>query len=296
MKKRKFGNTGLEITSVGLGTWVFGGWPWNEVNEAECEKALEAALEAGVNLIDTAPVYGFGKSEVIVGRALKKLGKREEIVLASKQGFTWDKDNPRKIKKDSSKKAVFREIDESLKRLQTDWIDIYQIHWPDTETPFGETMEAMLKLKDQGKIKVIGVSNFNVEQIQECLKYAPLESLQPPYNYFQKDIEKEVLPFCVENNIATLTYGTLCKGMLTGKFNLNNKPKDPVRRETWDPIFEDKKYKECLEEVENLKKQASEESITVGQWAIRWTTQQPGVTCALIGARNPKQVKENFSM
>ncbi|OGQ05786.1 MAG: hypothetical protein A2W61_00080 [Deltaproteobacteria bacterium RIFCSPLOWO2_01_44_7] len=296
MLKRKFGKTNLEVTPIGLGTWVFGGWPWNEINEKECEAALETAIGAGINLIDTAPIYGFGRSEEIVGRTLRRLKVREKIVLATKQGFSWDDGKKRNVRKDCSKKAVFREIDESLKRLQTDWIDIYQIHWPDENTPIGETMEAMLKLKDQGKIKVIGVCNYNAEQMKECLKYAPLESSQPPYNYFQRDIEKEILPFCIEHKFGTLTYGTLCKGLLTGKFGIDKKPNDPVRQQTWDPIFETKRYEECLAEIEKLKKQAAEENLTVGQWVIRWAINQPGVTCALVGARNPKQVKENTTI
>ncbi len=153
----------------------------------------------------------------------------------------------------------------------------------------------LLRLKEEGKIRAIGVSNFIVAQMEEAMKFAPVESLQPPYNYFKRDIEKEILPFCVEKNIGTLTYGTLCKGLFTGKFNAENKPKDLVRNESWDPLFETARYKECLLELENLKQKAAEENLKLGEWAIRWVIQQPGVTCALIGARNAKQVKENMA-
>lgn len=295
MRKRKFGNTKLEVTPVGLGTWVFGGWPWKETDEKECEKALEAALELGVNLVDTAPVYGFGRAETIVGRVLKRTGLREKVVLATKFGLCWSGEKQKKIWADISRKNLLREIDESLKRLQTDRVDIYQIHWPDVKNPLSATMETLARLKEEGKIGVIGVSNFNVSQMKEAIRHAPVESLQPPYNYFNRDVEKEILPFCVEKNIGTLTYGTLCKGLLTGKFGADNRPKDTVRSGSWDPVFSDAHYGDSLREVDKLKKKAAEEGLTVGEWAIRWTLEQPGVTCALVGARNANQVRENFS-
>ena len=294
MNKRKLGTTGLEVSPLGLGTWVFGGWPWAESKEQDFEKAIEKAIELGINLIDTAPIYGFGKAETIVGRTLKRLGLREKIILATKQGLSWDSN--KRIGHDCSKKKVFEEIDASLKRLQTDRIDIYQVHWHDPAIQIGETMEAFLKLKDQGKIRVIGVSNYNVVQMEEALRYAPVQTLQPPYNYLQRDIEKEILPFCMEHKIGTLTYSTLCKGMLTGKFSRENRPQDLVRKEKFDSVFEEKNYLHALDEVEKLKEEAAEEEMTVGQWVIRWTTQQPGVACALIGARNAMQVEENFSV
>ncbi|MDO8527269.1 MAG: aldo/keto reductase [Deltaproteobacteria bacterium] len=290
MEKRLFGKTCFKISPLGLGTWVFGGWPWNEVSEAECEKTIEKALSLGINLIDTAPFYGFGRAEEIVGQTLKRLKKREEVVLATKAGLCWEKGKKKKAWRDVSKKNILREIDESLKRLQTEWIDIYQIHWPDEKTEIGETMEAMFELKECGKIKVIGVSNFSAEQMRECLKYAPLESLQAPYNYFQREIEKEILPFCIENNIGVLSYGTLRKGLLTGKFNLENRPNDPVRQPAWDPMFAPENYSKCLKEIEELKIKADEKNIPLAQWVIEWTLEQPGITCALAGARNASQL------
>ncbi len=283
------------VTPVGLGTWVFGGWPWNESSDKDSESALEAALDLGVCLIDTAPIYGCGRAERIIGRTLKRLKKRDDLILSSKFGLCWEEGKRKKIWKDASSKNLLREIDDSLKRLETDRIDIYHLHWPDEKTPIGETMETLLLLKEKKKIGKIGLSNFNLSPLQEACRYAPVEVLQVPYNYFARDIEKEILPFCIEKNIVTLTYGTLCKGLLTGKFSGDKKPNDPVRNRSWDAIFAEENYEKCLNEIETLKIKAAVENLTLAQWAIRWTMHQPGVTCALIGARNAKQVRENFT-
>lgn len=295
MQKRKFGKTNLEVTPVGLGTWVFGGWPWHSVREKDCEAAIEAALEGGVNLIDTAPVYGGGRSEVIVGRTLRRLGVREQVVLTTKAGLSWAPEGiKKKVWHDNSSRTLRKELEASLKRLQTDFIDIYQIHWPDEKTPLAETMEAMRRFKEEGKIKVIGVSNFNREQVRESLKYAPVESLQPSFHYFKQEAAKDLFPFCLEQGLGTLTYGTLCKGLLTGKFSLEKRPNDPVRNASFDEVFEREHYRKSLQELESLKKRSAEAGLTLAQWVIRWTIQQPGVTCALVGARHPKQVRENL--
>lgn len=284
----------MNKSRIGLGTWVFGGWPWNEPNEKECERVVEKALELGVSFVDTAPIYGFGRSEKIVGRALKNLKARDRVVLATKCGLSWE-EGKRKIWKDSSQKTILKEIDESLTRLQTDWIDLYQVHWPDPHVSIEETMTLLQKLKEEGKIRMVGVSNFSVSKIEGCLKHAEVQSVQVPYNYFQREIEKELLPFCIKQGIQVITYGTLCKGLLTGKFSLRNKPKDPVRSPNWDPLFEEDRYKNCLHEIENLKEKAKEQGLSMGQWAIRWTIMQAGVTSALVGCRTVKQTVDNVS-
>lgn len=293
MRLRDFGKTGLKITAVGLGTWVFGGWPWNTSSEKDCEAAVEAALACGVGLIDTAPVYGFGRAEKIVGRVLRRLRARERIVLATKCGLSFE-EGKRKVWHDASAAAIRRGIEESLKRLQTEWIDIYQVHWPDAATPIQETMEALLQLKEAKKIRAIGVSNFSAAQLEEAMRYAPVASLQPPYNYFQRESELELLPFCASAGLGVLTYGTLCKGLLAGKFGAENKPRDLVRSPKWDAVFGPERYEKCLAEVERLKVEARETGFTLGQWAIRWALKNPAVTCALVGARNARQARENF--
>ena len=296
MSKRKLGKTDLEVTPIGLGTWVFGGWPWNESSEKDCEQALETALEMGVNLIDTAPIYGDGRSEKIIGETLARLRVREKIILCTKVGIGFENGNGTKVWKNASRQTILKELDKSLKRLKTDWIDLYQIHFPDDKTPFQQTFETLLELKESQKIKAIGISNFSVAQMQESLSYAPIASLQPPFNYFERESEKELFPFCVKNEIGTLTYDTLCKGLLTGKFTFENRPKDLVRRDSWDPLFEKERFEACLGQIEVLKQKAKEENLTLAQWVIRWTLQQPGVTSVLVGARNAKQVRENCKM
>ena len=293
MIRRMLGKTGFEVAPIGLGTWVFGGWPWNEASEKDCEAAIETALELGINLVDTAPIYGDGKSETIVGKTLERLNAREHVVLCTKVGIGFENGNGTKVWKNASRRTLLAEFDKSRKRLKTDFIDLYQIHFPDEKTPFQETFQTLCELRESGKIKAIGVSNFSAAQMKECLDLAPIATLQPPFNYFEQEIEKELLPFCIANNIATLTYDTLCKGLLTGKFNLENRPRDTVRKASWDPLFEPERYAECLKEIEKLKIKAKEEGLTLAQWAIQWTIQQPGITCALVGARNAAQVKEN---
>lgn len=293
MRLKDFGKTGLKVTAVGLGTWVFGGWPWNESSEKDCEAAVETALACGVGLIDTAPVYGFGRAEKIVGRVLRRLRARERVVLATKCGLSFEPGS-RKVWHDASAAAVRREIEESLKRLQTERIDIYQVHWPDAATPIAETMEALVRLREEKKIRAIGVSNFSVALLEEAMRHAPVAGLQPPYNYFQRESEAQLLPFCTSAGLGTLTYGTLCKGLLTGKFGAENKPRDLVRSPKWDGVFGPDRYAKCLGEIEGLKVKAREAGLTLSQWAIRWALKNPAVTCALVGARNAKQAKENF--
>ncbi len=217
-----------------LGTWAIGGWMWGGTEEQESIETIHKAFELGINMIDTAPAYGFGKSEEIVGKALKQYGHRENIILATKVGLEW-KDG--QVFRNSSRQRIMQEIDDSLKRLQTDYIDVYQIHWPDTSVPFEETAQALLSLRESGKIHAIGVSNFSTIQMKEFLKFAPIHTSQPPYNLFERAIEKDLLPFTEKSGIITLAYGALCRGLLSGKMNSDTKFKgDDLRKN--DPKFQ----------------------------------------------------------
>jgi aryl-alcohol dehydrogenase-like predicted oxidoreductase len=200
--------TQLRVSRVALGTWAMGGWMWGGTDERESIATIQAALDQGINLIDTAPAYGFGVSEEIVGRALQPAGLRSQTIIATKVGLEW---RDGKVYRNASRDRILREIDESLGRLRTDHIDIYQVHWPDPLVPIEETAEAMRTLYDQGKIRAIGVSNFSVAQMERFRSVAPLHVLQSPYNLFERTIEAEILPYCHANDIATLGYGALCR-------------------------------------------------------------------------------------
>lgn len=290
MKLRDFSNTGMKVTPIGLGTWVIGGWMWGGADEQDAIEAIIVSIEQGINLIDTAPVYGFGKAESIVGKALKKLDRREKLVISTKFGLEWDAKE--RIRRNSSRDRIRKELNDSLERLQTDYIDIYQVHWPDSYTPFEETMSELVNLQNAGKIRAIGVSNFTVAQLEQCRKVAPVCALQPPFNLFEQESAVELLPYCIKNTIGTLTYGTLCRGMLTGKFSKQDTfPKGDLRK--FDPKFKGAEFIMYLKAVEKLKAYAEKKNGTVAQLAIEWTINQPGVTCALIGARNRVQAEEN---
>lgn len=290
VEKVRFGQTDLEVSEVVLGTWVTGGWAWGGSDEKDSTMAILRALELGINFIDTAPVYGFGKSELIIGQALREWGTTKGIVLATKCGLEWDeKEN---IRRNASPERIRKEVEDSLKRLGVDRIDLYQIHWPDPHTPFETSMETMVKLREEGKIRYIGLSNFNREQIESCLKAGPVHSLQPPYNLFEREAEKEILPFCKEKGIATLVYGGLCRGLLTGKFTGEEKfPKGDLRR--GDPKFKPDRFKQYTKAVDELKKLAAKYNKTMAQFALRWALQQPGVTTVIAGARTAQQVEDN---
>lgn len=290
MDKIRFGKTELDVSVIVLGTWVTGGWAWGGSDEKDAILAILRSLELGVNFIDTAPVYGFGKSELIVGKALKEWGEHKNVVVATKCGLEWDeKEN---IRRNSSPKRIMDEADQSLKRLGLDCIDLYQIHWPDSKTDFESSMEAMLKLRESGKIRHIGLSNFNCEQVKACLKAGPVQSLQPPYNLFERAAESELLPFCRSRGIATLGYGGLCRGLLTGKFSGDEKfTKGDLRR--GDPKFKPDRFKQYTKAVDALKKIAAKYHKTVAQLALRWALRPEGVTAIIAGARNAAQAEDN---
>jgi aryl-alcohol dehydrogenase-like predicted oxidoreductase len=277
--------TGLQVSRVTLGTWAIGGWMWGGTEEVESIATIRAALAHGINLIDTAPVYGFGRSEEIVGKALAD-GLREHALIATKCGLDW---HDGKITRNGSRERILREIEDSLERLKTDRIDIYQVHWPDPSRPIAETARTMRELFEQGTIRAIGVSNFSVEQMDEFRKSSPLHVLQPPYNLFERGIEKEILPYCRKHGIATLGYGALCRGLLSGRMRADTKfSGDDLRRH--DPKFQPNRFPQYLEAVARLEHFARERYGThVIDLAVRWVLDQ-GITTALWGARRPDQL------
>jgi len=279
--------TQLRVSRVALGTWAMGGWMWGGTDKREAVATIRAALDQGINLIDTAPVYGFGVSEEIVGQAVAAAGLRAQAVIATKVGLEW---RAGKVYRNATRGRIMREIDESLRRLRTDYIDIYQVHWPDPLVPIEETAEAMRTLHDQGKIRAIGVSNFSVEQMERFRKVAPLHVLQPPYNLFERAIEGEILPYCRANNIATLGYGALCRGLLSGRMRADTTFEgDDLRR--LDPKFQPPRYAQYLTAVGQLDQLAQDfYQRRVIQLAVRWMLDQ-GISVALWGARHPDQLQ-----
>ena len=279
--------TSLKVSRVALGTWAIGGWMWGGTDEAESVSTIHAALEHGINIIDTAPAYGFGRSEEIVGKAIDEAHLRSRVHIATKGGLEW-KDG--KVFRNASRTRLLQEAEDSLRRLRTDYIDVYQVHWPDPLAAVEETAEAMHTLFKQGKIRAIGVSNFSVGQIERFRRVAPLHVLQPPYNLFERDIEADLLPYCRKNKIATLGYGALCRGLLSGRIQPNTKfDGDDLRRT--DPKFQQPRFAQYLAAVERLDRLARRRfGKRVIHLAIRWMLDQ-GITTALWGARRPDQLQ-----
>jgi len=290
MEYRKLGD--LEVSVIGYGAWGIGGAPfWKNEGDKKSIDSIKASFDQGINIFDTAPVYGFGHSEELIGKALKPV--REKVILATKCGLRWDKESLSALRKDASRKSILEEIDQSLKRLGTDWIDLYQVHWPDVETSHQETMETLLEIQEQGKIRSIGVSNYSAAQIKECSQYAKIISLQPEYSLLAREIEKETVPLCIENDIGIIAYSPLSSGVLTGKYDKNTKFKD-WRGKGIIGTFTGEGYTENISKVDLLKVIALEEGKTCGQMAINWVLRQPGLTTALVGVKNPVQMEENL--
>jgi aryl-alcohol dehydrogenase-like predicted oxidoreductase len=277
--------TALEISGVALGTWAIGGWMWGGTDEAESIATIRAAVEHGVNVIDTAPVYGFGRSEEIVGKALEG-SLRSRVLIATKVGLEWERG---RVFRNASRARILQEVDASLRRLRTDRIDVYQVHWPDPLVPIEETAEVMRSLFEQGKIRAIGVSNFSVEQMERFRQVTRLHVLQPPYNLFERGIEQDVLPYCRKNNIATFGYGALCRGLLSGRMRVTSRFEGDDLRRT-DPKFRDPRFAQYLAAVERLDQFAQKHfGRRVIHLAVRWVLDQ-GITTALWGARHPGQL------
>jgi aryl-alcohol dehydrogenase-like predicted oxidoreductase len=278
--------TSLKVSRVAIGTWAIGGWMWGGTDDGESIATIRAAIDHGINVIDTAPAYGFGRSEEIVGKAIAEARLRSRIILATKTGLNWENGN---VFRNASRARIMREVEDSLRRLRTDYIDIYQVHWPDPLTPIEETADAMLTLFEQGKIRAVGVSNFSVGQMERFRRVAPLHVLQPPYNLFERDIEAELLPYCVRNEIAVLGYGALCRGLLSGRMRQDTAfSGDDLRRS--DPKFREPRFRQYLAAVQQLDQVAQQRfGKRVIHLAVRWMLDQ-GVTTALWGARHPGQL------
>jgi aryl-alcohol dehydrogenase-like predicted oxidoreductase len=286
MESAEIADTGLRISRVGLGTWAIGGWMWGGTDTVEAIETIHAAFDHGINLLDTAPVYGFGASEEIVGKALATGGLRSRAVLASKVGLNWRDGKPFR---DASRPRIMAEFEGSLRRLQTDHIDIYQVHWPDPKVAMAETADAMRTLFEQGRIGAIGVSNFSTAQMDEFRRTAPLHVVQPPYNLFERGIESDILPYCRKHGIATLGYGALCRGLLSGAMRAHTRfSGDDLRRS--DPKFRQPRFAHYLAAVARLDQLAKAGyGKSVIDLAVRWDLDQ-GITAALWGARRPDQL------
>lgn len=277
-----------KVSRIGLGTWAIGGWMWGGTDEAQSIQTIIAAFGKGINIIDTAPIYGFGRAEEIVGKVISEFGERKNIVIATKVGLEWKNG---RVVRNSSSRRILKELDDSLKRLRTDYIDIYQVHWPDCEAPIEETARAMKNLYDTGKIRAIGVSNFSPKQMDKFRTAAPLHISQSPYNLFERMIEDDILPYCRKNNIILLTYGSLCRGLLTGKMKPETTFIGDDLRKT-DPKFKSPRFLQYLKAVEKLDNFAQNRyHKQVLHLAIRWLLDQIGVGVALWGARKPGQLE-----
>jgi aryl-alcohol dehydrogenase-like predicted oxidoreductase len=277
----------MTMPRVGLGTWAIGGWMWGGSDEAESIRTIHAALDLGITLIDTAPVYGFGRAEEIVGKALAQDGRRSRAVIATKVGLDWKDGRPFR---NSRPARIVDEAEDSLRRLRTDVIDLYQVHWPDPMVPLDDTAEAMARLYRAGKINAIGVSNFSPAEMDLMRTAAPLHTAQPPYNLFERAAEAEVLPYCVANGITTLTYGSLCRGLLAGRMRPDTVFADDDLR-CHDPKFQAPRYPQYLAAVDALDRLAQERfGKRVIHLALRWALDRPGVGVALWGARRPDQL------
>jgi aryl-alcohol dehydrogenase-like predicted oxidoreductase len=287
VERTEIPGTSIKVSPVAIGTWAIGGWMWGGTDDAESIATIRAAFDHGINIVDTAPVYGFGHSEEIVGKAIAEAGRRSDVVIATKAGLQWDGG---KVSRNASRARIMKEIEDSLRRLQTDYIDVYQVHWPDPLVTIEETAEAMLTLFDQGKIRAIGVSNFSVLQMERFRRVAPLHVLQPPYNLFERAIEADLLPYCRKNKIATFGYGALCRGLLSGRMRPDTTfVGDDLRRS--DPKFLEPRFTEYLTAVRRLDRLARGcFDKRVIHLAVRWMLDQ-GITTALWGARHPEQLQ-----
>ncbi len=292
MQTRKLGHTNLTLTTVGLGTWAIGGpwqYGWGPQDDGEAVAAIVAALDAGINWIDTAPAYGLGHSEELVGRALRQT--RHKPYIATKCGILWNerKEKVVHLKRDS----IRRECHASLERLGVETIDLYQMHWPDPDPDIEEAWEEMARLAEEGKVRYLGASNFNVRQMERVGRIYPVSSLQPPYSMLHREVEAELLGYCAQHRIGVVVYSPMQRGLLTGKFSRERlaalAPDDHRRRM---PEFQDPQFTATLEMVEGLQRIARRHGRPVAQLAISWVLRRPEVTAAIVGARRPEQIAE----
>lgn len=304
MEYRKIGDTDLELSVITFGAWAAGGWMWGSTDRNDAIKAIQASYDEGVTSIDTAPIYGQGDSEEIVGEALQGI-TRDKVQIITKYGMRWDlakgdfgmksKDNSGKdidVYKYAGRESIIKECENSLKRLKTDYIDLYQIHWPESTTPIQETMETVAELIKQGKVRHAGVCNYNVEQMKEADKYINLVSNQVPYSMVKREIEANVIPFSLENNKSIIAYSPLERGLLTGKMKPGYTFAEGDHRANL-YFFKDENLKRTSEFLDKIKPLAEEKNASLSQLVLRWTIEQPGITIALAGARNASQSIQN---
>ncbi len=305
MQYRTLGNSDIEVSPVVLGTWALGGWLWGGTAKNRSEEAILAAIDAGINCIDTAPIYGFGLSEEIVGKAIKHRD-RDKLIVATKCGLVWDgrpgatpffdttdnAGNRQSVRRCLRKESITRECEASLKRLGVDVIDLYQCHWPHAETPIAESMEALVALRDRGKIRTFGVSNYSADELRQCVENGGVASDQPKYSLLSREAEADVLPFCLEHDIGVVAYSPMEMGLLTGKITMDYElPDDDTRKRR--PWFQPDKRRQVLDALELVRPIAAKHDATLAQVAVAWIFSQPGVTAAIVGARNPDQAESN---
>ena len=288
MEHRRLGTTDIEVSVVAMGCWALGNDPkfWGPVDDNESVAAIRQAIDLGLTLIDTAPAYGCGHSEEIVGKAIT--GRRDQVVVATKCGIVWDEVGAKR--RCLTRDSVLAECEASLRRMRIETIDLYQVHWPDPATPIAETMEAMARLREQGKIGAVGVSNFSCEQMSEARRCGPIECLQPPLSMLRREATEALLPYCQEYGIGVIAYGPMAHGLLTGKFTESS---TFTGFRASDSMFTGEAFERNLAAVDRLRAVADRLGCTVGQLALRWVIQQPGVTAAIAGAKYVSQVREN---
>ncbi|KAA0130156.1 aldo/keto reductase [Chryseobacterium sp. SN22] len=304
MLYRKIGTSDLEVSAITFGAWAAGGWMWGSTDRNDAVEAIKASYDAGVTSIDTAPIYGQGTSEEIVGDAIKGIS-RDQVQILTKFGMRWDltqgdfamhsKNNDGQdidVYKYAGRDSIIYECEQSLKRLGTDYIDLYQIHWPDSTTPIDETFEAVSRLIEQGKVRFAGVCNYSAQQMQEAEKTLKLVSNQIPFSMVNRGIEEETVPYCIENNKSILAYSPLERGLLTGKITPGYQFQEGDHRAShkhFQPDFIEK-TNALLDKIRPI---ADQHHVSLGQLVLRWTIERSGITVALAGARNAEQAVQN---
>jgi len=277
----------IEVSRIGLGTWAIGGMEWGAVSDEVAIATCLSAQERGINLIDTAPIYGHGRSEEIIGKAIRAHGRRDAFYIATKAGLEW---NASGVFANSTAPRLREELEGSLRRLDTDYIDLYQVHWPDTRTPIAETAELLAGFLRAGKVRALGVSNFSVAQMEEFRRFAPLASDQPPYNLFDRKIDESTRPWCSANAVAILCYSPLCRSLLAGRVH-RGMTFDRKDIRSVDPKFREPRFSQYITAVERLTAFAQERyGKTLPELAVRWILDRPGISVALWGAKRPGQL------
>jgi len=304
MEYRELGTSGVKVSAITFGAWAIGGWMWGGQDEEQAIRALQAAMDLGITTIDTAAVYGFGASEELVAKAVGK--NRDRVQILTKYGLRWDRpgegalrfdttDNdgqPLQVMRNSRPDSVIEECERSLRRLRTDYIDLYQCHWPDPTTPIAETMGAVETLIRQGKVRAAGVSNYTTAQMAEAHAVVPLAASQPPFSMVNRAAEKDILPWCIEHKVAVIPYSPLQRGLLTGKITPGYQF-GPGDHRASNPFFKPGNIRKINALLDEMRPIAAAHKATLAQLVIQWTIRRPGITSALVGARNERQATEN---